>query len=141
MNRDLYEVFFSQLDGGHFGRLGSRTRPQRAPDCRERDAELLPVTAQWSPDGAPRPARLTPPPARQEAERGQRRGPEKGCMEVEVGIRDNQYPMHLSISHSRVLLEMTLREERVNRAPTTGVYEGWRGLEHKTAITQHIIDG
>lgn len=43
--------FSSQLEWGHFGRLGSRTRPQRAPDCRERDAELLPVTAHWSPDG------------------------------------------------------------------------------------------
>lgn len=62
-------------------------------------------------------------------------------MEVEVGIRDNQYPMHLSISHSRVVLEMTLRKETVNGVPITGVYEGWRGLEHKTAITQHIIDG
>lgn len=50
---------------------------------------------------APRPARLTPPPAGQEVERGQGRGPEKGCMEVEVGIGDNQYPMHLSISYSR----------------------------------------
>lgn len=66
---------------------------------------------------APRPARLTPPPAGQEVERGQGRGPGKGCMEVEVGIGDNQYPMHLSISYSRIEGERTLREGTVNGLP------------------------
>lgn len=95
----FFFLFFlppSQLEWGHFGRLSSRTRPQRAPDCRERDAELLPVTAHWSPDGPqglpdwhhPRPGRR---------QRGGGRG--RGCMEVEVGIGDNQQPMHLSISY------------------------------------------
>lgn len=51
VDRMRFSFSSSQLEWGHFGRLGSRTRPQRAPDCRERDAELLPVTAHWSPDG------------------------------------------------------------------------------------------
>lgn len=38
-------------------------------------------------------------------------------MEVEVGIGDNQYPMHLSISYSRIEGERTLREGTVNGLP------------------------
>lgn len=38
-------------------------------------------------------------------------------MEVEVGIGDNQYPMHLSISYSRVEVEKTLRGGTVNEVP------------------------
>lgn len=58
ITRNVYKLFF--FGGGvlklswsevTLARLSSRTRPQRAPDCRERDAELLPVTAHWSPDG------------------------------------------------------------------------------------------
>lgn len=51
---------------------------------------------------APRPARLTPAPAGQEVERGQWRGPGKQSLEVDVGMGDNQYPMHLSISYRKV---------------------------------------
>lgn len=38
-------------------------------------------------------------------------------MEVEVGIGDNQYPMHLSISYSRVEGEWILREGTVSGVP------------------------
>lgn len=79
---------------------------------------------------APRPARLTPAPARQEADRGKGGGPRKRCMEVEVGIADNWYPMHLSTSHGLI---------RVKGLCSLLVYVSKKNRSYSVQIVIHTI--
>lgn len=79
---------------------------------------------------APRPARLTPAPAGQEVKKGQWRG----WMEVDTGTGDNQHPMNLSISCSRM-------ERTIDRVPlclllAREVVSGDTGIMITTAIIQ-----
>lgn len=128
VNWGLYEFFFFPFPVG-VRSLWQAALPDETPAGARLQGEGRGAAARHSPLvtwRAPRPARLTPPPAGQEAERGQGRGPGKGRMEVEVGIGDNQYPMHLSISYSKVEVEKTLRGGTVNGVPLCPlmVYDG-----------------